>query len=170
MAIDTIAQLILTLCQSGRLATNDELQQMVAHVAQAPFSTRLLKVQQTFYQQLAAVGVDIKTPQLPSVEIHLLKRIYLEQQWPVSTTVAQYVDDLHQAVQAPTCQIYTYRRQGEHFAAFLAPSYVRQNVRYPQEFIFVTYSAEYGTIKTGFQASGPSTIFTVNFEQLTRHR
>jgi hypothetical protein len=35
--------------------------------------------------------------------------------------------------------------------------------------IFVTYSAEYGTIKTGFQASGPNTIFTATFEQLTRH-
>lgn len=77
--------------------------------------------------------------------------------------------DLRQAVQALNCQIYTYRRQGENFAAFLAPSHVTQHVLYPQKFIFVTYSADYGTIKTGFQASGPATIFTGDFAQLTRH-
>ena len=133
---------------------------MVAYVAQAPFSTRLLKVKQSFRQELAVLGIQVNASHLPSVEIHLLKRIHIEQQWPATTTVAHYVADLQQAVQAPSCQIYTYRRQSENFAGFLAPSHVTQNVLYPQKFIFVTYSADYGTIKTGFQASDPVTIFT----------
>ena len=161
--------MIVTLCQTTRLALADELRQMVAYVAQAPFSTRLLKVKQSFRQELAVLGIQVNASHLPSVEIHLLKRIHIEQQWPATTTVAHDVADLQQAVQASGCQIYTYRRQGENFAGFLAPSHVTQNVLYPQKFIFVTYSADYGTIKTGFQASDPATIITEQFEQLTRH-
>jgi len=42
----------------------------------------------------------------------------------------------------------------------------------PQDFVvhFVAYSADHGTITTGFQASGPETIFTDAVAQLRRQR
>jgi hypothetical protein len=40
----------------------------------------------------------------------------------------------------------------------------------PEAFIFVAYSADYSTIKTGFQASSAEAIFTEAFEDLTRHK
>jgi len=39
-----------------------------------------------------------------------------------------------------------------------------------QPFIFVAYNADQGTITTGFQASGPETIFTEAVAQVRRHR
>jgi hypothetical protein len=76
---------------------------------------------------------------------------------------------LHQAVRHPDAQIWTYRWLGESFVAFLAPSHVH-NVPNAEEFIFVAYSADHGTIKTGFQASSPDAIFTEVFEHLTLQR
>jgi hypothetical protein len=170
--MSTIHELVLTLTDTGRFATDQELVQLVIHVAQAPFSTRLIKVNPRFLQALAISGIQLPEPHLSSIELHLLKRVYIEQQWPVGTTTTQYLADLHQAVQHPTCAIYTYRWQGESFVGFLAPSQHGTNahVRNPQPFIFVAYSADYGTIKTGFQASSAASIFTPLFQQLTCHR
>jgi len=40
----------------------------------------------------------------------------------------------------------------------------------PEAFIFVAYSADYGAIKTGFQASSPEAVFTDELESLVRHK
>lgn len=168
----TIHELVITLIDTGRFATTQELAQLVTHVAQAPFSTRLIKVNPRFSQALATSGIQLAEPYLSSIALHLLKRVYIEQQWPVGTTTTQYLADLQQAVQHPACAIYTYRWQGESFVSFLAPSQQPSNasVRNPQHFIFVAYSADYGTIKTGFQVSSAASIFTPLFQQLTCHR
>lgn len=164
-----VDQLILTLISINRRATDGELQALLTHVAQAPFSRRPLKINHWLRQELEARGLRVPFEKLPSVEIHLLKRIYLDRQWPPGTPVDQFIADLHQAVQHPDVQVWTYRWLGEAFAGFLAPSHV-QNVLNPEEFIFVAYSADHSQIKTGFQASSPDAIFTDAFENLTRHR
>lgn len=167
-----IQKLVIALIDTGRFATLQEVEDIITHVAQASFSTRLLKINQSFRQDLATSGIELPDEYLSSLEIHLLKRIYVEQQWPLGTTVAQYVADLHQAVCEPNCEIYTYRWRGEAFVSFLALSHHQRTVqvRNPQPFIFVAYSVDYDTIKTGFQASSAAAIFTPYFEQITRHR
>lgn len=166
-----IQKLVIALIDTGRFATLQEVEDIVNHVAQASFSARLLKVNQRFRQDLANSGIQLTNVYLSSLEIHLLKRIYIEQQWPIGTTVAQYLADLQQAVREPTCEIYTYRWRGEAFVSFLAPSHQQTvQVRNPQPFIFVAYSVDYDTIKTGFQASSAASIFTPYFQQITRHR
>lgn len=167
--MNNVVQLILILISTNRQATDEELQQLITHVAQAPFSSRPLKINRWLRQELEARGLQVPSEKLPSVEIHLLKRIHLDRQWPPGTTVDQFIDDLHQAVQHPDVQVWTYRWLGEAFAGFLAPSHV-QNVPNPEAFIFVAYSADYSVIKTGFQANSPDAIFTDAFESLTRHR
>ena len=93
----------------------------------------------------------------------------LDQQWPLSSTVDQFIADLHQAVRHPEVQVWTYRWLGEVFAGFLAPSHI-QNVPNPEALLFVAYSADHHVIKTGFQASSSDAIFTDAFEKLIRHR
>lgn len=166
--MNSIPVLIHTLIDSNRQATVEELRQIVAHVADAPFSSRPLKINRWLRQELEARDLDMPSEKLPSVEIHLLKRIHLDRQWPVDTTAEQFTADLHQAVQHPDVRIWTYRWLGEAFAGFLAPSHVK-NVPNPEAFIFVAYSADYDVIKTGFQASGPDTVFTDAVEYLIRH-
>ena len=167
--MNNVAQLILTLINTNRQATDEELQQIITRAAQAPFSARPLKINRWLRQELAERGFRVPSERLPSVEIHLLKRIHLDRQWPPGTTVAQFIADLHRAIQHPDVQVWTYRWLGEAFAGFLAPSHV-QNVPNSETCIFVAYSADHGVIKTGFQASGHAAIFTEAFENLTRHR
>ena len=52
MDIDT---LILELIESGRRATDEELSQIVAHVAQAPFASRLVRISPGLRDEFAAV-------------------------------------------------------------------------------------------------------------------
>jgi len=167
--VNNVAQLILTLINTNRQATDEELQQIIDHTTQAPFSSRLLKINWWLRQELADRGFQVPSERLPSVEIHLLKRIHLDRQWPPGTTVVQFVADLHQAMRHPDMHVWTYRWLGEAFAGFLTPSHV-QNVPNPEAYIFVAYSADHGVITTGFQASSPEAIFTEAFEHLRRHR
>jgi hypothetical protein len=167
--VNNVDQLIRSLIDSNRQATDKEQQQIVVHVAQAPLSSRPVKINRWLRQELEARGVQVPTEKRPSVEIHLLKRIHFDGQWPSGSTVAQFTGDLHQTVQHPDVQIWTYRWLGESFAGFLAPSHIK-NVPNPEAFIFVAYSADHGVIKTSFQASSPDAIFTDAFENLVRHR
>jgi hypothetical protein len=117
---------------------------------------------------LAQKGISLPV-RLSSLERHLFKRIYDEQQWPIGTTAEGYVRDLQKAVVHPHVQIWTYRYFGQLFAGFLAPSHV-QNVIKPEPYIFVAYSPEYQTLTTGYQASGSHRIFTSEYTDVMRHQ
>lgn len=106
---------------------------------------------------------------MPSVEWHLLERVYLDQQWPPGTTVAQYVDDLHRAILHPDVEVWTYRYFGQPFAGFLSPSHV-QGLPGSEQYIFVAYSPVFGTLTTGYQTSGRQKVFDVRCTDLVRHR
>lgn len=168
MKIDTDS-LIRMLILEQRQATVQEIAQIIDHVAHQPVSVFPLKINLWLRQEFEAIGVQVPLGKLPSAQIHLLKRIYYDGQWSPDTTITQFEIDLHKAVQHPAVQLWTYRWLGEHFVGFLAPSHVR-HVPHPQQFIFVAYVADYGTIKTGFQTSGTDTIFTDEFEHLVRQR
>ncbi len=167
--MEIVDGLIQTLIAKKRYATNEEVQQIIEHIAQRPLATYLIKMTLWLRQALATRGVAVPATKLPSAQIHLLKRIYYDGQWPAGTTISQFETELHRAAHHEAVQLWTYRWVNEHFAGLLAPSHVR-NVPEPEDFIFVAYSADYGTIKTGFQASGVHTIFTEDFEHLVRHR
>lgn len=95
--------------------------------------------------------------------------MYLDQQWPIETTEAQLITDLHQAVLHPQGQIWTYRYYDHAYAAFLAPSHVQQAPQ-PEPYLFVAYSPVFGTITTGYQASGSGSILSSGFTDLVQHR
>jgi hypothetical protein len=161
--------LIKALINTKRLADEAELAQIVQHVSQKPMSTRLIKINQWLRYELAMRSVQVPSDRIPSVELHLLKRIHFDGQWPLDTTPAQYETDLHRAVLHPQVRVWTYFRLKEHCVGFLAPSHIH-SVPNPETFIFVAYSADFGTIKTGYQASSSEAVFNDTFEQLMQHR
>lgn len=55
-------------------------------------------------QELEMKGISIPVTKLPSAQIHLLKRIYYDGQWPVGTTIEQFEADLHIVVQHAAVQ------------------------------------------------------------------
>lgn len=69
--------IIQNLIDIGRLATADEIDMLIAHVAQAPFATYLARVPKDLRELLQEQGI-LTAVKLPSVEWHLLKRIYDE--------------------------------------------------------------------------------------------
>jgi hypothetical protein len=117
--------LIKELIQTNHLASEVQLDQIVRHVAQRPVSIRLIKINQWLRHELRARGVQASLDRLPSAELHLLKRIYFDGQWPATTTVKQFEEDLHRAIRHPQAQVWTYRRFGEHCAGFMAPSHIQ---------------------------------------------
>jgi len=133
------------------------LARIIAHVAVADFSRRLVRVDKRLaglvYQ---GTTITVQT-RLPSVEAHLLKRIYIEQQWLPSTTVDQYLADAHTSAQHADVEVWTYRWQGHATAGFLSPWH---GVTAPksERCIFVAYVANYGRIVTCFQASSAGAI------------
>lgn len=168
MTITAIDGLILKLIESGRRAAVEEVALLVAHVSQAPFATYLSRVPANLRQLLARKGVIVPT-RLSSVERHLFKRIYDEQQWPIGTTAEAYTRDLQKAVAHLNVQIWTYRYFGQPFVGFLAPSHV-QNAPKLEPYIFVVYSPDYQTITTGYQASGRDSIFTDEYTDIVQQK
>lgn len=167
--VPTADDIILDLITTGRRATADEVDTIIAHVAQAPFATYLARVPRDLRALLVALGIHAPA-RLPSVEWHLLKCIYADQQWPVGTTVDRYVDDLHRAAQHSDVRVWTYRYYGRPYAGFMAPSHVRAVPR-PRAFIYVAYDPQFSTITTGYQASGYGAVFNnPNCTDIVRHR
>lgn len=107
-----IDALIIELIESGRQATGEELSQIVAHVAQAPFASRLVRPPRWLREALARLGIEVPA-RVPASEAHLLKRVYYDQQWPVGTTTDQFMADLRLAIQHPDARAWTYEYFGE---------------------------------------------------------
>ena len=164
----TVDDLILDLIEHRRLATSDELAVIVAHVAQAPYATYISRVPVKLRQVLAAQGIIVPI-RLSSLQRHLYKRVYDEQQWPINTTAGQYINDLHQAVTHPYVRIWTYYYLSQPFVGFLAPSHVQNAVK-PEAHIFVAYSPVYMTLTTGYQANSIQTVFDETYTNLLRHK
>lgn len=164
----TADAIILDLITTGHQATADELEAIIAHVARASFASYLSRVPTKVRQALGQQGVSCPA-RMPSVEWHLLERVYLDQQWPPGTTTTQYVHDLHQAVLHPDAEVWTYRYFGQPSAGFLSPSHV-QGLPGSERYLFVAYSPTFGTLTTGYQASDRQKVFDVNYTALVRHQ
>lgn len=163
-----IDRLILTLIDTQQQASASELTVILDHVAQAPFAMYLARIPNQLRQLFAEKGIHLPA-KLSSLEIHYLKRVAEEEQWPKDTTPAQYVADLQQAIHHPQVQVWFYRYYGQPFAGFLSPSHVPIS-KGAQAYLFVVYSPLYGTITTGYQASSVRTIFTDGYTDLKRQQ
>jgi hypothetical protein len=166
--IATVDDLILNLIENERLASGAELATILAHVAQAPFATYLAQVPNNMRHLLLGRGQRLPL-KFSSLDIHLLKRIQEDQQWPIGTTPLQYVQDLHWVIAHPDVQVWTYRYFAQPFIGFMAPSHVQMVAR-PEQYIFVAYSPQYSTLTTGYQANSKDTVFTAGYTNVLQQR
>lgn len=152
-------QMIRRLVAAGTTPTTEEWQEITARLASAEFSTRQVGVDRTIRGQVfqgEALG-----SRAPSITAHLAKRILVEQQWASGTTATEYLNDLRVALQHPSGRVAVYQMDdGRRVLAVLAPNEIPTS-RLGGEakpFLWVVYNADYGTIVTGYQASGLDTI------------
>lgn len=163
----TADTLILGIIDAGRQASPTEVQTIINHVMMAPFASYQSRVPLRIRQGLGSIGIACP-PLMPNVEWHLLERIYLDRQWPLETTSARYVDDLHQTVAHPNVEVWTYRYFNRPYVGFLSPSHV-QGLPGSELFLFVAYSPIFSTLTTGYQTAERQNVFGADCTNLIRH-
>lgn len=161
-------EIIFQLCITGRKATPEEITTIITHVAQAPFATYLTRVPERLREALAVYGIQLSGKQ-SSVEQHVLKRVYVEKQWPIGTSQERYVTDLHQAILHPSVKLWTYHYYYRPYAGFMAPSHVFDAPK-PLPQIYVVYDPAFGVITTGYQAASTETVFDEHCTNIVQHQ
>ena len=92
---------------------------------------------------------------------HLAKRVLVERQWGRETTPDQYLSDLRSVLDDPDLGKAVYQnKDGRILLGLLGQNRVpRERLGDSSEpFIWVLYSADYGTIVSGYQVSGMNRV------------
>jgi hypothetical protein len=151
--------LIRELLATGRAADPVEIDLIIARIAGAPFDPRLDAMIPTKDRGLSYRGTTLGARD-SALTYHLIKRVVGDRQWADGTTADQYVDDLHQAVRAADARLVLYRRRGGRIAAVLSRNRidpVRRGLD-SSAWILIVFSADRGTIITGYQLSTPAPL------------
>jgi hypothetical protein len=111
-----VDQLIRELIQSQRRATPQEINQIVARMATAPFDPPRVRPVPTQDRRLTYQERTLGARE-DSLFYHLVKRVVDEEQWADGTTAQQYLADLVQAVRSPHARLAVFERRGGHIAA-----------------------------------------------------
>ena len=153
-----VDRLIRELVQTGRPATPEEIADILDRMATAPFTSRNVPVPAE-YRGLTYLGRTLGT-RAPSLFLHLVERVVADEQWTYGTTDREYLADLRSAIREPSARLLVYQRRGDNLAAVLAPNVIpaSRRGRQPQPWLYVVYSADYGRITSGYQASSLQTI------------
>lgn len=150
---DAADRLIRELIETKRAATSAEIGQIIGRMATAPFDPRDRSVPSELR------GATFRGRRLggrgPSLSVHLAERILLNKQWANGTTEDEYAADLQRAVRDPRARLVVYARRGGHMAGILVPTNVPESRRGQDAlpWLYVVYSADRGTIVSGYQAS-----------------
>jgi hypothetical protein len=135
---------------------SDELMQIIDRMATAPFDRRVIPVparMQGLVYQSQILGTRAE-----SLSYHLTKRVLDERQWAHGITSVQYLTDLRRSVRSPLSRLGIYARRGGAIAVSLGPTEIavppsrRTAESLPD--LLVVYSADRGTIISGYQISG----------------
>ena len=149
-------------------ATPAQIQTIANHVATAPFATDLLEVDETLWGSFWQGDVIGRGYQLPAGELGLLRAIRLDKQWPEDTPVAQFLADLHQAVQHPQVGMWTLPVAGEPCVVFASVLGVEDSVEDNQTQDLLTvawYCATTGKLHAGYRTTAGLLHFQQGMEQ-----
>lgn len=138
-----------------RVPTEEEIKRILDHVAKAQFSTRVVPVDRRIVGQVFQGKRLAKNE--PSILAHLAKRVLVERQWVDNVTPDEYVAHLRTAVlDAEARKVIYIGKDGRLYAGFLAINKLPAKLLADgsQDFVWVVYAADYGTIVTGYQVSG----------------
>jgi hypothetical protein len=146
-------RLIRELIRVGRQATDEETQFIFERLGNAPFDPREMSVP----RELRGVtyGGDRLGERAPRRLTHLVQRVLTDAQWIDGTTEDTYLSDLRRAIRDPAARLVVYTRRGGHMAGVVAPNHMpaaRRGSR-ARPYLYVVYSADRGTIVSGYQAT-----------------
>jgi hypothetical protein len=142
---NTIDTLIKQWAGHSRKVSPAQLARVVAGIGVAPFTTDLLEVDEALWGGFWHFDVISAGYRLPALELALLRATRLDHTWPDNTSPAQFLADLHEAIQHPQAGIWTLRWAEEPWAVFAA--------QLEQPWITVAwYCATTGRLHAGYRA------------------
>ncbi|HEX9923801.1 MAG TPA: hypothetical protein VGD99_14175, partial [Anaerolineae bacterium] len=126
-------EFIKQLASQKAKATAKALDQIVAHIARAPFATDPLEVDEPLWGSFWQGDVIAPGYTLPAVELALLRAIRLDETWPENTRVEHYLTDLRQIIRHPQAGIWTLTILGEACVVFAAAN--KEQIPHPPSHI-----------------------------------
>jgi len=151
--------LVRAIIDSGRRASQVEVEAIRQRLRSAPFSTRTIRVPpalRTGPSAASALG-----PSNNALAVHVAQRISLDRQW-ATTSPELFLEDLRASVEAVSTRMVLYRDRGGAIALAIAAT---ADVIPPprlgagaQALLVMVYSADRGTIVSGYQASSLARI------------
>jgi len=128
------------------------LEQIVNHVAAAPFAEDLLAVDEPLWGGFWQGDVIAPGYRLPAVELALLRAIRLDDDWPEGTTVPQYLADLRQTILDPQAGIWTLTAAQQPCLVFAAPAKnLKSEIESLKSITVVWYCASTGRLHAGYR-------------------
>ena len=106
-------RLILEAGASGRELSADELRRVLEHVARAGFQVRTLAKASRLGGIVWGGRVLKGNDRLPSAEVHYLRHVVAEQEWPPGTTLAAYLQSIRDVILDPASGVLVSQLQGE---------------------------------------------------------
>jgi hypothetical protein len=154
-------------------ATAEALNQIVAHIAGAPFATDPLEVDEPLWGSFWQGDVIAPGYTLPAVELALLRAIRLDQTWPETTSVEQYLTDLRRIILHPQAGIWTLTITGQPCIIFAAtdqeqppnPKSKIKNLKPKIPLTVVWYCATTGRLHAGYRTTRGRLRFDEAVEQ-----
>ena len=150
--------LISEIIQSNRVATDQEIDRIIKHMADAPFNDHLIPVpielrDQVYFGRRLGTRAD-------SLTVHVLARVLADRQWRAGTTPAEFCADVQSAILHPSARLIVYQRRSGYIAAILSENIVPTVRRGSRSLplLFVVYSLERGSIISAYQASDMNQI------------
>jgi hypothetical protein len=153
-----VHRLIGEIIRSRRAARAEEVDRIIEHIANAPFNNQIVQVP-IAHQNRSYLGSHIGT-RTDSLTAHLLKRIFINEQWRIGTTLEEFLADIKAATLHESARPVVYERRGGIIVGTLSenvtPSARRGSLSLP--LIYIVYSSDRDSIISVYQASNVHAI------------
>lgn len=156
----SVDRLIRELVRTRRAASYSEIGLVLDRIGPASFDTRLARIP---VRERGLIYDDrVVRDRDDQLFVHLVRRVLIDRQWALGTTMNQYLDDLHRAPHSIDATLSVYSRRGGHLATVLTRT--NQVLAAPElgplwlPELVVVYSADQGIIASGYQASSRDAV------------
>lgn len=146
-----VNELITEIAESGREATNNEIQQIRGHVSSVGYEPGGQTKAGTSVDGLLWQGRIIRSNDwMDNSVVHFLRHTVAQTEWPQGITFNEYITSLRHTVGDSNGGIAIEKRSGQWHLSFVASAHDTTGPD-GSGWILVGYSVEYGYWVTGFQ-------------------
>lgn len=149
--IHPVNRLILSLAESSREASDEDIQQIREHVATVGFDSSATTKAGSRAAGLTWQGTPVhSSDRLDNMTVHYLRHVLAQPEWPPGTTVAAYLASLRSTIEDPYGGILLHRRYEYWLLTFVARANNPMDFE-GRQWVAVGYGVNYGYWTTGYR-------------------